>query len=96
MMIALVEDGSPVAGWMFDPLSGRLLGDGSGRRSTPTEAERTALADATARHRPPLNTTIGVVLTDAVLTKAQATRVASIAHDGMARSISCRPSMRAA
>ncbi|WP_025560580.1 inositol monophosphatase family protein [Sphingomonas sp. UNC305MFCol5.2] len=49
MMIALVEDGSPVAGWMFDPLSGRLchaargLGatcDGAVVRARPTGAER--------------------------------------------------------
>jgi fructose-1,6-bisphosphatase/inositol monophosphatase family enzyme len=49
MMIALVEDGSPVAGWMFDPLSGRLchaargLGatcDGAFVRARPTGAAR--------------------------------------------------------
>ena len=33
------------------------------------------------------NTTIGVVATDAVLTKAQAHRLALVAHDGLARSI---------
>jgi L-aminopeptidase/D-esterase-like protein len=75
-------------GSAVDPATGRLLGDRVGRLSTPIEAERIALAEAAARHGPPLNTTIGVVLTDAVLTKAQAGRVASIAHDGMARSIS--------
>jgi L-aminopeptidase/D-esterase-like protein len=32
-------------------------------------------------------TTIGVVATDAVLTKAQATKVAQMAHDGLARTI---------
>ena len=32
-------------------------------------------------------TTIGVVATDAVLTKAQANKVAQMAHDGLARSI---------
>ena len=39
---------------------------------------------------PPLagtNTTIGVIATDAVLTKAQAHRLAQVAHDGLARSI---------
>jgi L-aminopeptidase/D-esterase-like protein len=36
------------------------------------------------------NTTIGVIATDAVLTKAQAQKIAQMAHDGMARSI--RPS----
>ncbi len=33
------------------------------------------------------NTTIGVVITDARLTKAQATRLAQVAHDGLARTI---------
>jgi L-aminopeptidase/D-esterase-like protein len=33
------------------------------------------------------NTTIGVVATDAVLTKVQANRLAAVAHDGLARSI---------
>src|SRR5690606_25752110 len=33
------------------------------------------------------NTTIGVVATDAVLTKVQANRLASVAHDGLARAI---------
>ena len=42
------------------------------------------------RPAPPLpgtNTTIGVVATDATLTKAQATRLACMAHDGLARTI---------
>jgi L-aminopeptidase/D-esterase-like protein len=33
------------------------------------------------------NTTIGVVVTDAELTKEQANRVATVAHDGMARAV---------
>ena len=33
------------------------------------------------------NTTIGIVATDAVLTKAQAQKIAQMAHDGMARAI---------
>ncbi len=37
--------------------------------------------------RPATNTTIGVVATDAVLTKAQCRKIAQMAHDGMARSI---------
>ncbi|GAA3620740.1 P1 family peptidase [Microlunatus ginsengisoli] len=74
--------GSPV-----DSATGRLLGDLSGRLATPTDDERRALAEAAQRNGPPLNTTIGVVLTDATLGKAQATRLAAIAHDGMARAI---------
>ncbi len=36
---------------------------------------------------PARNTTIGVVATDATLTKAQAAKVAQMAHDGMARAV---------
>ena len=36
---------------------------------------------------PGANTTIGVVVTDAQLTKEQANRVASVAHDGIARAV---------
>ena len=34
-----------------------------------------------------MNTTLGIVATNATLTKTQATRVAQIAHDGFARAI---------
>jgi L-aminopeptidase/D-esterase-like protein len=44
-----------------------------------------------ATHPGPLlagtNTTIGVIATDAVITKLQATKLAQMAHDGLARSI---------
>lgn len=49
MMVALVEDGVPLAGWMLDPLSGRLChaarGEGARRdgiavRARPTSAAR--------------------------------------------------------
>jgi L-aminopeptidase/D-esterase-like protein len=40
--------------------------------------------------RPRENTTIAIVATDAILTKAQAKRIAIMAHDGLARAI--RPS----
>ncbi|RSO11954.1 hydrolase [Streptomyces sp. WAC 06725] len=37
--------------------------------------------------RQPLNTTLAVVATDAVLTRAQAQKLAGIAHDGLARAV---------
>jgi len=36
---------------------------------------------------PGANTTIGVVVTDAELTREQANRVAAVAHDGIARAV---------
>jgi L-aminopeptidase/D-esterase-like protein len=43
--------------------------------------------DLAASLQPGSATTLGVVATDAVLTKAQATKMAQMAHDGFARSI---------
>lgn len=75
------------AGSAVDPVTGRLWADRSSRLSTPTRAEREALADARLDAAPSLSTTIGVVLTDATLTKAQARKVAAVAHDGLARAV---------
>ena len=76
-------------GDVIDPDSGAVLAgartdDGLRLRDT----RRTLLAGELPR---PLlagtNTTIGVVATDAVLTKVQANRLATVAHDGLARAI---------
>ena len=53
----------------------------------PGDHEREALATAYAQAQPSLATTIGAVLTDAALSKAQASKIAAVAHDGMARAI---------
>ena len=74
--------GSPV-----DPVTGRLYADLEHRRPTPSDTERAALAAAYAGTQPSLGTTIGVLLTDATLTKAQAAKMAALGHDGMARAI---------
>ena len=74
-------------GSAVDPSTGRLWADREHRLRAPSPAEREALAAAYAEAQPSLATTIGVVLTDAALTKAQATKVAAVAHDGMARAI---------
>ena len=75
------------AGSAVDPVSGRLWDDPGHRLPAPTAAQRTALAAAAGGGRPSFATTIGVVLTDLVLTKARARKVAAVAHDGMARAI---------
>ena len=75
------------AGSAVDPRTGRLWADRSARLAAPTAAERDALARAQHDPAPSLNTTIGVVLTDATLTKAQARKVAAVAHDGLARAV---------
>lgn len=76
-------------GDVVDPATGRLV---AGARS----ADGTALADAVTtllagglpeRALAGMATTIGVVATDAQLTKAQANKLATMAHDGLARTI---------
>jgi L-aminopeptidase/D-esterase-like protein len=78
-------------GDVYDPATGKLL---AGART----ADGKRLADVMALIRkgelPPLpadqrrgHTTIGVVATNAALNKSEATKVAQMAHDGLARSI---------
>lgn len=73
-------------GDVIDPATGRVI---AGVR---TEDGR-GLADARGLIREPgdvpgsSNTVIGVVATNALLTKAQATKVAQMAHDGLARAV---------
>lgn len=74
-------------GSAVDPATGRLWADRQHRLTTPTTAEREALAAARAAAEAPLATTIGVILTDATLTPAQASKVAAVAHDGLARAV---------
>ncbi len=75
-------------GDVIDPATGRIV---AGARS----ADGRSFADARALLRagairfngPGRNTTLGVVATNATLTKTEATRVAEMAHDGFARAI---------
>jgi L-aminopeptidase/D-esterase-like protein len=76
-------------GDVVDPDSGTVLAgartaDGKGLR----DSRRSLLRGESAQ--PMLagsNTTIGVIATDAVLTKVQASRLATVGHDGLARAI---------
>jgi L-aminopeptidase/D-esterase-like protein len=76
-------------GDVVDPATGQVLAgarndDGRGLR----DIRRAIIAGETPR---PLlagtNTTLGIVATDAILSKAQAHRLAQVAHDGLARAI---------
>ena len=75
------------AGSAVDPATGRLWADVGQQLAAPTADERVALEAARRGATPSLATTIGVVLTDATLTQAQARKVAAVAHDGLARAI---------
>jgi L-aminopeptidase/D-esterase-like protein len=76
-------------GDVIDPATGRLL---AGAR-TPDGASLLNSCNALLAGAAPqsllagTNTTIGVIATDAILTKPQAHRLAQVAHDGLARSI---------
>jgi L-aminopeptidase/D-esterase-like protein len=71
-----------------DPEGGRLL---AGARSADGRSLRGSMRALIAGDAPPAvmggNTTLAVVATNATLTKAQATRVATMAQDGLARTI---------
>ncbi|HEV8483710.1 MAG TPA: P1 family peptidase [Blastocatellia bacterium] len=77
-------------GDIVDPESGRILAgartlSGVGWLNTSRALE--GAAQGISRTSPVENTTLAVVATDASLTKAQARRVAVMAHDGMARAV---------
>ncbi len=76
-------------GDVIDPATGQVL---AGARTADgqhlLDTQRALLAgECSQRPLPGTNTTIGVVATNATLTKAQAKRLAMSAHDGLARSI---------
>ena len=76
-------------GDVVDPLTGDVI---AGAR-TADGKELLNIRKAIIRGEPPTpllagtNTTIGVVATDAILTKAQAHRLAQVSHDGLARAV---------
>jgi L-aminopeptidase/D-esterase-like protein len=75
-------------GSAIDPSTGLPWEPSGLRLRRPSAAERRAAREAATLGRAPaLNTTIGVIVTDAALDKAEASKVASVAHDGMARAI---------
>mgnify|MGYP001274110608 CR=1 FL=1 len=75
------------AGSVIDPDSGLPWMPGAQRLRRPPAHERAALREHFEAAVPSLNTTIGVVATSATLTKAECSKFAAVAHDGMARAI---------
>ena len=75
-------------GDVLDPATGQIL---AGARNSNGQLLNSHHALIAGQAPKPLlagtNTTIGVIATDAILTKAQAHRLAQVAHDGLARSI---------
>jgi L-aminopeptidase/D-esterase-like protein len=83
------------SGRVIDPDSGLPWSAGGFDLRRPPAAERAALRAATTPPYPAIsatdgtvrNTVIGVVATSAALTKAECTRLATVAHDGIARAV---------
>jgi putative pantetheine hydrolase len=88
-LVVLNSGGSPV-----DSSTGRLGGAPYGLGGEFAGLRRPSRSDLAAFRAipwppgPPTNTTLAVVATDAALDKAECTRVAGAAHDGMARALS--------
>jgi L-aminopeptidase/D-esterase-like protein len=77
-------------GDVIDPLTGQLLAGArisADSRSLLDIRQAQLSGHSISKPQAGSNTTIGVVATDAVLTKPQAHRLAQVAHDGLARSI---------
>ena len=76
-------------GDIINPATGKLLaGARTADGATLVDSRAALIAGETPKSvMAGTNTTIGVVATDAVLSKAQAHRLALVAHDGLARSI---------
>lgn len=78
-------------GVVGDPRTGRLVAGVRGAPGRFQDAERLLRRRTPAQpvpaEAPGENTTIGVIATNARLTKTQANRLATVAHDGLARTI---------
>jgi L-aminopeptidase/D-esterase-like protein len=76
-------------GDVIDPASGRVVAGArtADRRSTLNSVQAMLRGELPARALAGMATTIGVIATDAVLSKAQANKLATMAHDGLARTI---------
>jgi L-aminopeptidase/D-esterase-like protein len=77
------------AGDIIDPATGKIV---AGARADDGKTFLDSMAALRSGQRPgafapPTNTTLAVVATNARLTKAQAAKVAEMAHDGLARTI---------
>lgn len=88
---------SPATGALYGELFGELWDGGSSpvpdagrhaaaQRQLAQAREETSNRSAGVLH-PPFNTTLAVVATDALLSRAQAQKLAGTAHDGLARAV---------
>jgi L-aminopeptidase/D-esterase-like protein len=75
-------------GDVVDPADGRVVAGTRGADGRPRSAAAAiAAGELPERARAGMATTLGIVATDAALTKAQCNKLATMAHDGLARTI---------
>lgn len=88
-LVVVNSAGAPVDPSAGEPYGQRHLLTGDPAPPRPSPAGLAAYRDTVASDAPPvtLNTTLGVVATDAALPKARCAKVAGVAHDGLARAI---------
>jgi L-aminopeptidase/D-esterase-like protein len=76
------------AGDIIDPSTGQVVAGARGSDGRLLDARRLLRDGGVQQGRAVENTTIGIVATNAKLTKVQAQKIAQMAHDGYARAIS--------
>lgn len=74
-------------GDVVDPATGQIVAGSLAADGSFIDARKAMRSGALDKPRPGENTTIGIVATNARLTKAQAKKMAQMAHDGFARAI---------
>lgn len=75
-------------GDIIDPATGQVVAGARGPDGKLLDARRMLRQGSAREGRAGENTTIGIVVTNATLTKVQAQKMAQMAHDGFARAIS--------
>lgn len=86
LVVAAVVAVNPV-GDVVDPATGRIVAGVRTVQGDELAGARELLRAGSLDEPPPGNTVIGVVATNATLTQAEATKVAQMAHDGLARTV---------
>jgi len=77
------------AGDVIDPANGQVVaGKLAADSNTFLDARQLLRKGATNTQKPGENTTLGLIVTNAKITKAQGRKIADMAHDGFARAIS--------
>jgi L-aminopeptidase/D-esterase-like protein len=75
------------AGDIVDPSTGRIVAGKRNADGTFADARKLLRTGTRLTERPGENTTLGLIATNARITKAQARKIAEMAHDGFARAI---------